>query len=291
MTQVLVNAMVSAATYLLVGIGFSLVYTTARFFHFAHGMILTLGAYACFTLMEWVGMPQWVAFLGGIAASTLVGVAVFYGVHRPLRRRGASPSVLLLASLGLYVALQAAVSLLYGAGTKTFRSRAIPEGLQLIGARITIPQIGTLVVSGVCCILMWLFLRKTQTGRAIQAVACDPALAEAQGISQDRVELAVFAVGSAMAGIASILIAYDSDLTPTMGFRVLLMGMVAVIIGGVGSVPGAALGAVLLGLVQHFSAWWISSQWQDAIVFVLLIVFLLTRPQGFMGKPLRRWTV
>lgn len=291
MTQILVNAMISAATYLLVGIGFSLIYTTSRFFHFAHGMILTLGAYACFTLAEWAGVPPWVAILGGVGASALGGVAVFYGVHRPLRRRGASPAILLLASLGLYVALQAVVSLLYGSGTRTFRAGVIPEGLQVIGTHVTIPQIVTVLVSVLCCIAIWLFLRKTQTGRAVRAVACDPVLAETQGISQDRVELAVFTLGSVLAGIAAILLAYNSDLTPTMGFRVLLMGMIAVIIGGVGSIPGAALGSLLLGLVQHFSAWWISSQWQDAIVFVLLIVFLLIRPQGFLGKPMRGWTV
>ena len=288
MNQVLVNAMVSAAGYLLVGIGFSLIYTTVRFFHFAHGMTLTLGAYTCFTLAVWVGLPLYAAFAGGIVASTLVGAGMECCVYRPLRQRQASPAVLLLASLGLYVALQAAVSLAYGPGTRTFRAGAIPEALDFFGGRVTVPQVALVITGALCCVVTWVLLRKTRLGAAIRAVACDAELAEVNGINRDRVSLTVFLVGSFLAGIAAVLLTYDSDMTPAMGFRVLLMGMVAVIVGGIGNVPGIALGAVLVGLSQHLSAWWISSQWQDALVFAILIAFLLLRPQGFLGRPLKR---
>ena len=103
--------------------------------------------------------------------------------------------------------------------------------------------------------------------------------------------MVAFLVGSALAGVAGVLLAYDTDMIPTMGFRALLIGMVAMIIGGVGSIPGVAAGSVLLGLAQHFTAWWLSSQWQDAMVFVIMIFFLLLRPQGFLGRPLRKATV
>lgn len=103
--------------------------------------------------------------------------------------------------------------------------------------------------------------------------------------------MVAFLIGSATAGVAAALLAYDTGMTPTMGFRTLLMGMVSVIIGGIGSIPGIAIGALLLGAAQHLTAWWMSSKWQDAIVFVILILFLLFRPQGFLGKPLRKASV
>ena len=125
----------------------------------------------------------------------------------------------------------------------------------------------------------------------IRAVSQDPELARAYGLDGDRLILLAFLLGSALAGVASILLAYDSDMNPVMGFQALLMGMVAVIIGGIGRLPGAVLGAIFLALVSNFAGWWISSIWQDTIVFILLVLFLIFRPQGFFGKPLRSATV
>ena len=139
-----------------------------------------------------------------------------------------------------------------------------------------------------CC---FFFLKYTKIGQAMRAVANDPELASVTGIETDRVILSTFALGSALAGIAGILVALDVDMTPTMGMNALLMGVVAVIIGGIGSIPGVALGALLLGMAQQFGIWKISSQWQDAIAFVILLIFLLFRPQGFLGKKVRTATL
>jgi len=291
MNQVLVNALVSASGYLLVGVGFSLIYTSARFFHIAHGIVLTVGAYSTFALGVWAGLPLSVSIAGGILASTILGIGLEWSIYRPLQGRQASPATLLLASLGIYVALQALVSLIFGSGTQTFRPSEVPEGLLLVGSRLTVPQLAIIVVSPICCLSTWLFLQRAQIGKMIRAVANDHDLAEAYGFSRDRVIMVAFFFGSTLAGVAAILLAYDTDMTPMMGFRALLMGMIAVIIGGIGNIPGAALGAVLLGLAQHLSGWWISSKWQDAIAFLILILFLLLRPQGFLGGPLRRATV
>jgi len=125
----------------------------------------------------------------------------------------------------------------------------------------------------------------------MRAVANNPELARISGIESDRVILSTFALGSALAGIAGILVALDVDMTPTMGMNALMMGMVAVIIGGVGSIPGIALGSLLLGIAQHLGAWFISSQWQAAIAFVVLLIFLLFRPQGFLGKKIKKVSI
>jgi len=291
MSQVIVNAIVSAAGYLLVGLGFALIYSTTRFFHFAHGIVVTAGAYVAFALTAWLGLPLWTAMFGGIIASALLGGIIELSVYRPLRTRAASAGILLLASLGAYVALQAVIVIAFGSGTQTLRAGNVPEALPILGARITIPQIATIVVSSVCCLFVWLLLTRTQIGKMLRAVACDHDLAQVCGIRGESVIMAAFLLGSSLAGLAGVLLALDGDMTPAMGFQLLLMGMLAVIVGGIDSIPGAALGAVLLGLTQNLSAWWLSSKWEDAIVFAILILFLLLRPQGFLGKPLGKVTV
>lgn len=254
-------------------------------------MVLTIGAYAALTLRVWIGLPLWVSLLGGIAASTVLGMGIEFGIYRPLRKSRASSTSLLLASLGIYVALQACVSLVFGSGTQTFRLGSIPAVVSVLSARVTVPQIGMVITSAACWLLIWLLVEKTTLGTQIRAVASDPELTEAYGLNRDRIIVAVVCIGSALAGIAAIFLAYDTDMTPVMGFRVLLMGMVAVIIGGIGSIPGIAAGALLVGFAQHLGAWWISSAWTDPIVFLILILFLLVKPQGFFGKPLRKITV
>lgn len=291
MTQIFANALVSAAGYLLVGIGFSLVYTTGRFFHIAHGIVFTAGAYATYVLRVNAGLPLLVAILGGIIISTLLGVAIETVIYRPLRRRRATAATLLLASLGAYVGMQAIVVLLFGSGTQTFRLSSPVEGMNLVGARVTSVQIATVLAALASFIMMGLTLARSRIGKAIRAVASDPDLADAYGIKSDFVILIVFAVASALAGIAAVLISADSDISPAMGFRILLMAMIAVVVGGIGSPYGIALGAVTLALLQHLAAWWLSSRWQDAIAYTVLLIFLLLKPQGLFGGPMRKITV
>ena len=151
----------------------------------------------------------------------------------------------------------------------------VKEGINILGARITPIQITIIAVSLLLVAFCFFLLKYTKIGQTMRAVANNPELASISGIDSDRVILSAFALGSALAGIAGILVALDVDMTPTMGMRALLMGVVAVIIGGVGSIPGVALGALLLGMAQHLGVWKISSQWQDAIAFIILVLFLL----------------
>ena len=196
--------------------------------------------------------------------------------------------VLLLASLGMYIVLQNTISMVFGDDTKSIRSGIVREGLPVFGARITPIQVVIICTSIVLVLLTALWLKKSRMGKAMRAVANDAELAQISGIDSDRVVLWTFGVGSALAGVAGILVALDVDMTPTMGMNALMMGVVAVIIGGVGSIPGVAMGALLLGLAQHLGVWKISSQWQDAIAFIILFVFLLFRPQGFLGRKVKK---
>ena len=282
--QLIANGLIAGSIYILVALGFSIVYRTVLFIHFAHGVIFTTGAYCTFLFLQWFGMPLWVSIVLGILGGAGLGCLIEIGVYRPLRKRGSSGLVLLLASLGMYILLQNVISMIFGDQTRSIRTSDVQEGLLVLGARITPIQIITIGTSVTLILALSAFLKMTKIGKAMRAVANDPELANLSGIHSNRVILWAFAIGSALAGLAGILVALDVDMTPTMGMNALMMGVVAVIIGGVRSIPGIALGALLLATAQHLGAWYIGSAWQEAIAFVVLVAFLLFRPQGFLGK-------
>jgi branched-chain amino acid transport system permease protein len=272
-------------------LGFAFIYQVSRFFHFAHGVVFTAGAYFTFLFRVWFDFPLVFSILIAIALCIILGCLMEIFIYRPLRHKNASYLILLIASLGIYIVLQNILSMVFGDDTKTIRSGMVEEGIHFIGARITPIQITIIGLSLLLLVSCFLFLKHTKIGRAMRAVANDPELARVAGIKSDKVILLTFALGSALAGIAGILVSLDVDMTPTMGMNALMMGVVAVIIGGAGSIPGVALGALLLGMAQHLGIWKISSQWQDAIAFVILLIFLLFRPQGFLGKKVKKATV
>jgi len=290
-SQYIINAVITASVWTLVGLGFALVFRAGRFFNFAHGIVFSSGAYFAFLFKVWLGFPLTVSVFIAILCSTALGCLMEFFPYLPLRRKGASPLVLLLASLGIYVVLQNIISMTFGDDIKSIRSGPVKEGLNVFGARITPIQVFTIVVSVVLVIAVAVLLKKMKMGKAMRAVASDPKLANVCGLDSDRVILLAFAIGSVLAGVAGILVALDVDMTPTMGMNALMMGIVAVIIGGVDSIIGIILGALLLGLAQNLGVWYISSQWQDAIAFAILLIFLLFRPQGFMGKRVVKATV
>jgi len=286
--QLLINAVSAASVYMLVAFGFSLIYSTARFFHFAHAAMFVAGAYFAYALNAGAGCPLFISILIAVPLTALLGCLVDMYIYRPLRHKGSSSLIMLLASFGIYIVLQNAVSMLFSDDTKSLGAGNIETGFPVLGARITFIQLMTLLASITLLIILWGFMRRTKTGLALRAVANDPELANAVGLNSDRVILRAFAIGSILAGVAGILFALDVNMSPTMGMSALMMGIVAVIIGGVGSTPGVALGALLLGMAQHLGVWKISSQWQDAIAFVILLAFLLIKPEGLLGKKIRK---
>jgi len=262
--QLIINGIIAGAGYALVGIGFALIYNVGRFFHFAHGILFTVGAYTAFLCNQLLGLPLFLSVPVAIAVTAASGCLLNLVILGPITRRGGSPLVLLLASLGLYIVIQNVISLCFG------------------------DDIKTLISSAMLLIAVALFLRTTGLGKAMRAVSSNAALAEVCGISSRRLVLYAFGIGSALAGIAGVLAALDVNMTPTMGLNALMMGIVAVIIGGSQSVSGIALGALLIGLAQHVGAWKLGTQWQDSIVFIILFTFLLVRPEGFLGKKIRK---
>ena len=254
-------------------------------------MVYTSGAYFTFFFYKLIGFPIIIVIPIAIVLAALLGCSLEVSVFKMLRKKNAPPMVSLLASLGLYIVLQNTISMVFGDDTKSIRVGVIREGLPIFGARITPIQIVIVFTCIVFVVVSAMWLKKSKMGMAMRAVSNDVELAKISGIDSDRIILWSFILGSALAGVAGILVALDVDMTPTMGMNALMMGVVAMIIGGVGSILGVAFGAILLGLAQHLGVWKISSQWQDAIAFIILFLFLLIRPQGFMGRKVKKVTI
>jgi branched-chain amino acid transport system permease protein len=287
-SQLLMNGVIAGSAYALIALGFSLIYRITRFFHFAHAAVYTAAAYLAYALIVQYRAPLWLGLLLLLALTAGLGMLSEVAVYRPLRARHAGPLILLIASLGLYIVLQNLISLAFGDEVRSMRSGAVESVHVIGGGRITSLQLLTIAVSTGLFLAVGLAVRYFRLGTSLRAVANDAELATVAGFDADRCILLVFGIGSALAAVAAILVSFDVDMVPTMGLNALLMGVVATIIGGVGSIIGAGLGGLLLGLAQHLGVWFTGSEWQDAIAFAILLVFLLFRPHGIFGRKLRK---
>ena len=282
--QLLYNGIIAGSIYALIALGFGVIYRTVRFFHFAHGVVYAAGAYLAYSFFIQLGMLPIVSCLLSIVSAAILGILIDRFIYLPLRRRNAPNLIFLLASFGIFIFLQNFIQLLYGAQILTLNTGPVKEGHEFLGAVITDTQI---LIIGVCFSLfaaVWLFTKATKLGKAMRAVANNPVLANISGINSERIILYSFAIGSGLAGLAGILISLETNIEPTMGMNAMLKGLTAAIIGGMGSIPGALLGGLLLGFAENFGIWYIQAGWKDAIAFGMLIIFLLFRPQGILGK-------
>ena len=281
--QLLVNGLIAGGIYALVALGFSIIYRTVKFFHFAHGIVYTAGAYIAYTLAIQLRVNIVIAFFLSMLFAAVLGVLIDRSVYSPLRRKNASNLIFLLASFGVFVFLQNLIQLIYGAQILSLRTGPVTEGYHIFSAVITPTQITILVVSIALMLALWAFVMKTKLGKAMRAVSDDPVAANVVGINPERTILLSFAIGSALAGAAGVLIAFETNIEPTMGFSAILKGIIASIVGGIGSIPGAMFGGFFLGMAENLGIAWIPSGWKDAIAFAILIIFLLVRPRGIFG--------
>lgn len=287
-SQFFVNVFYSSVLISIISTSFDVIYRNQNFLNIAHAVVFTSGAYFTFLFSQLFGFSLLTSIPFAVLCSCLLGCLIEFSIYKPLRKKKSSALILLLASLGIYIVLQNVISIVFGDDTKSIRTWTVVEGLNFFGARITPVQIIIIASSLILLLLTFAVLRFTRIGSAMRAVANDPELANISGINSDRVILISFAIGSALAGIAGILVSLDVDMTPTMGMNYLMMGVVAMIVGGVGSIRGIVLGSLLLALAQNLGVWYISSQWQDAIAFAILLIFLLFKPEGFFGKKLKK---
>lgn len=281
--QLLINGIIAGAIYALVASGFSLIYNTCKFANFAHGAVVAFSAYMVYLFFSIFGVNFGFSVLFALVFASLFGWCLNCFVYKRFRERKASNSVLLIASFGLLILIESLILMLFGADVKTINYLQISRGIEIFGAIITPLQIFIVISSVIIFLWLFFFMKKTKLGKAMRAVSNNKDAAEIIGINSENIYSWSFVIGSLIAGIAGILIGLEQNLEPTMGTSLIIKGFTAAIIGGIGNVYGAVLGALLLGLAENFGIWYLPSGYKDAIAFVILFIFLLFKPKGLFG--------
>ena len=281
----LINGISLGSVYAIIALGYTMVYGIARMLNFAHGDIIMVGGFTVFTIVTTMGGSPVVGILASVVVCTVLGVTIERVAYRPLR--DASPLAVLITAIGVSYLLQNVALLIFGSNARQFTSVITVPALKLAGGKLSISSV-TIVTILSCIVIMaalMTFINKTKMGQAMLAVSEDRGAATLMGINVNRTISVTFAIGSALAAVAGVLLcsAYPS-LSPYTGSMPGIKAFVAAVFGGIGSIPGAFIGGILLGIIENLAKAYISSQLSDAIVFSVLIIVLLVRPSGILGK-------
>lgn len=285
----LINGISLGSVYAIIALGYTMVYGIAKMLNFAHGDVIMVGGYLIFTFVSTLQLPAGVGVLLAVVLCTLLGITIEAIAYRPLRNAASSLAVLITA-IGVSYFLQNVALIIFGANTKAFTSVVSIEPIKLFNEQITIS--GETIVTIISCIIIMtvltLFVNKTKAGQAMLAVSEDKGAAQLMGINVNGTISLTFAIGSGLAAIAGLLLcsAYPS-LTPYTGSMPGIKAFVAAVFGGIGSIPGALIGGIVLGIIEILGKAYISSQLADAIVFLVLILVLLIKPTGILGRKIQ----
>jgi branched-chain amino acid transport system permease protein len=283
--QLIVNSIIAGAIYTMVALGFNLIYGTVKFFDLGYGALTAVGGYSVYYFYKTLGLNLYLSIILGFLIAGILGFLLYKFIYSPLRARKSSGMVLLVGSLGAFTAIQAIIAILFTSQFQTLsQSAGAGKVYDIFGGVITEVQLIILICGIVIMAIMALVLKFTIFGKAVKAVSDDEEVSKIVGINTPKVIGWIFFIGSSIAGLAGILIGFDTGIEPTMGMSLLLKGVIASIIGGIGNIYGGVLGAFFLGFVENFGIWKISGEWKDAIAFAVLIIFLLWRPQGILKK-------
>lgn len=282
----LINGISLGSVYAIIALGYTMVYGIAKMLNFAHGDVIMVGAYIALTAMTTSGVSPWLAVLIAMVVCTVLGVIIETVAYKPLLGASSSLAVLITA-IGVSYLLQNLALLIFGANTKSFPSVISMKAVSLAGGELVITgeAIVTIVVGVLIMIILTLFVKKTKPGQAMRAVSEDKGAARLMGINVNGTIALTFAIGSSLAAAAGVLLcsAYPI-LTPYTGSMPGIKAFTAAVFGGIGSIPGAFIGGILLGVIEIFGKAYISAQLADAIVFGVLILILLVKPTGILGK-------
>jgi branched-chain amino acid transport system permease protein len=296
--QLTLNGLTLGSVYALIALGYSLVYGILKLLNFAHGDVFMVGTFIGFGVLNLLGgasdpvVPSWLLLtlipLSAMAGCAVLGVAIERFAYRPLRD---APRIApLISALGVSFFLAYSMQLLFGADLKNYDMFALDDGalyfkgFDIGNVRVPLIRIITIVAAFAMMIVLWLLVTKTRIGKAMRATSHDREAAAMMGIDIDRVIVFAFVLGSALAGAAGVLFALRVPTQTSIGFVIGLKGFTAAVIGGIGSIPGALAGGLVLGFAESYTQGYISTRWSDLLVFIILILFLLFRPQGILGK-------
>lgn len=284
----LINGLSLGSVYAIIALGYTMVYGIAKMLNFAHGDIIMVGGYICFCAVSYLGLPTGVGVLLSIVGCTVLGIVIERLAYKPLRD---APSLdVLITAIGVSYFLQNSALLIWGSDTKSFPSVVNLPSVSLFGGQLVVSAITILtVVTGIVVMIgLTMFTGKTRMGKAMRACSEDRGAATLMGINVNSTISLTFAIGSGLAAVAGVLMcsAYPT-LIPTTGSLPGIKAFTAAVIGGIGSIPGAFVGGLVLGVIEIFAKAYVGTQLADAIVFGILIVVLLVKPSGLLGKTVR----
>lgn len=286
LAQQLINGLFAGSIYALFAVGYTLVFGVLDILNLAHQAVFMLGAFVALELVLGWHVAFWIALLGAVMVAGLAGAVLEFVAFRPLRRRPDAYFSGLISSLAMAAIFEAVVLQVYGPNLRRFPLGTFPASVYRFGnVQVSLLQIVILLVSLVLTAALQLALRRSRTGRAIRAVAENQRAARILGIDVDRIILLSFVVSSALGGIAGVLfgVAFNG-IDPSLGHAVELKGLAVIILGGMGSIPGAVLGGYLIGLTEVLTVAQFGSAYRDAAAFVVLFLILLVRPRGLLGR-------
>jgi branched-chain amino acid transport system permease protein len=283
----LINGLSLGSIYAIIALGYTMVYGIAKMLNFAHGDVIMVGAYIAFCGLQYWGFPPVLAILVAMVACTILGITIEGLAYRPLRQ--AASLAVLITAIGVSYLLQNIALMIWGANPKSFPTTFINgSSIRLGQLSISSATVITILANVVIMVGLTLFTTKTKVGKAMRCVSEDRGAAQLMGINVNRTISLTFAIGSALAAIAGILLCSSYPiLQPTTGSMPGIKAFTAAVFGGIGSIPGAMLGGILLGVIEIFGKAYISTELGDAIVFAVLIIVLLVKPAGLLGKPMR----
>ena len=282
--QYFINGISIGSVYAIIALGYTMVYGIAKMLNFAHGDVIMVGGYVSFCAMSYLGLPALPAALLAMLACTVLGIVIERLAYKPLR---SAPSLaVLITAIGVSYFLQNSALLIWKAAPKSYPA-VVSGSAEFFGGELKVPYISLLTI--VICLVIMLglttFVSKSKLGKAMRACSEDKGAAQLMGINVNRTISMTFAIGSALAAVAGVLLcSFNSQLMPTTGSMPGIKAFTAAVFGGIGSIPGAFLGGLLLGIIEAMAKAYISMQLANSIVFAVLIVVLLVKPSGLLGK-------
>lgn len=283
--QLLANGIIAGSVYALLGLGFGIIYSATRTFHFAHGAVYSMAGYLAYQFHVFWHLPLALSFAFSLLGAILLGIGIEALIYRPLRGVGASPMEILLSSLGLFILLQNFMIILWRSDPRVLPiAESIRKGVEIGGIWVTYLQLIIIATSFALWGLLLIMSQRTKMGKAIRALESDPEMTEIVGIDPVFIRFLVYGMGSALAGVSSILAIMDMGIDPNSGIMALLIAVIAVLVGGIGNYSGTALAGLLLGIAENMGIWKIPSEWKSSIAFGILVIFILFRPTGLLKK-------
>jgi branched-chain amino acid transport system permease protein len=282
--QLLATGLVVGSIYGLCALGWGLIYGTTLHFHVAHGAVFSLAAYYAYVGQKRLGLPLILAVAAAILAAAASGLLIDLLLYRRLERRGATRTTLFISSLGLLIVVENLLAIIFTPDPLRMDIGMLQNPVRLGPVFLTWLHVLAVALAVVGYAALALFLKYSRWGQAIRAVSSSPEMARTVGIDLGRVHLLTYAIGSAIAAPSGIIVAMDVGAEPYRGTAYVLLASVGVIMGGIGSIPGALVGGVFLGLLENLGVWKIPSEWQSAISFGAFLLFIVIRPRGFFGR-------